>query len=91
MTGHQLHNYLFSRYEGATSKTLTDAAAVANLQEFATMLAYWSKAMDSALAGDIDGTKSAIKLAFEHADRCERRTKVPDIEDVDEIVRYDDL
>lgn len=62
-----LHNFLAAAYEAATHDLLTDAAASTYLDDFAAILASWSRAMAHAQRGDVEGVAEAIAEAAERA------------------------
>lgn len=68
-----LHNMLAAAYETATHDLLTDAAASTYLDDFAAILATWSRAMEHAQRGDVVGVAAAIAEAAERAVAADRR------------------
>ena len=68
-----LHNQLAVTYQAVTHDLLTDAAASTYLDDFAAILAAWSRAMDHAQRGDVEGVAEAIAEAAERAAAADRR------------------
>ena len=83
------HNRIFQIFEAATQEGLTEQGARAHLQDLATHLEHWSTAMNCALEGDEEGCYQSIKAAFAHANKVERRKKLPALKKGQpKVVRY---
>lgn len=72
-----LHNLLAAAYQTATHDLLTDAAASTYLDDFTAILAAWSRAMEAAQRGDVDGVSDAIAEAADCAAAADRRKPRP--------------
>lgn len=83
-----LHNHLFERFAALTQMGLGENFRRQNLVEFSEVLQYWALAMESALDGDVRGTRERLKRARERAERADGRTGAPKaLEDDPSVVR----